>query len=162
MCRQKAKITVLRKINFVKDHAWHVRKMQVPDLRMSAWPRLSFCLHAINRELIDGFLWNLVSTASLKQRSDVLHPASCTMVIGSLFHGSRAAEAWLWPPTPSSAKVKERVELYFHSSAGPSWPVLGWTLPFFSVPVSQSWHLFSLFFYSSINDVVHCGRWGCL
>ena len=33
---------------------------------------------------------------------------------------------------PSSAEVKERVELYFFSPFGPSWPVLGWTssLPF--------------------------------
>ena len=28
-------------------------------------------------------------------------------------------------PTPSSAEVKERVELYIYSSYGPSWPVLG-------------------------------------
>lgn len=31
--------------------------------------------------------------------------------------------------TPSSADVKERVELYTYSSSGPSWPVLGWPLP---------------------------------
>jgi hypothetical protein len=31
-------------------------------------------------------------------------------------------------PLPSSAEVKERVELYFYSLFGPSWPVLGWTL----------------------------------
>jgi len=30
---------------------------------------------------------------------------------------------------PSSAKVKERVALYLYSPSGPSWPVLGWTLP---------------------------------
>ena len=30
---------------------------------------------------------------------------------------------------PSSAEVKEIVELYLCSSSGPSWPVLGWTLP---------------------------------
>ena len=30
---------------------------------------------------------------------------------------------------PSSAEVKERVELYLYSTSGPSWPVLGWTLP---------------------------------
>ena len=30
---------------------------------------------------------------------------------------------------PSSAEVKERVELYICSPSGPSWPVLGWTLP---------------------------------
>ena len=31
-------------------------------------------------------------------------------------------------PPPSSAEVKERVELYLCSPSGPSWPVLGWTL----------------------------------
>ena len=31
-------------------------------------------------------------------------------------------------PLPSSAAVKERVELYLYSPSGPSWPVLGWTL----------------------------------
>jgi hypothetical protein len=35
-------------------------------------------------------------------------------------------------PPPSSAEVKERVELYFYSPFGPSWPVLGWILPFYS------------------------------
>jgi hypothetical protein len=34
-----------------------------------------------------------------------------------------------WPPTPSSAEVKERVQLYLCSPSGPSWPVLGLTLP---------------------------------
>ena len=32
-------------------------------------------------------------------------------------------------PPPPSAEVKERVELYLYSTSGPSWPVLGWTLP---------------------------------
>jgi hypothetical protein len=32
-------------------------------------------------------------------------------------------------PTPSSAEVKEKVELYLYSPYGPSWPVVGWTLP---------------------------------
>jgi len=32
-------------------------------------------------------------------------------------------------PTPSSSEVKEEVELYLYSPSGPSWPVLGWTLP---------------------------------
>jgi len=40
-----------------------------------------------------------------------------------------------WPgcgvehPPPSSAKVKERVELYLCSTSGPSWPVIGYSLP---------------------------------
>jgi hypothetical protein len=33
-------------------------------------------------------------------------------------------------PPPSSTVVKERVELYLYSPSGPSWPVLGKTLPF--------------------------------
>jgi hypothetical protein len=32
-------------------------------------------------------------------------------------------------PPPSSAEVKERVQLYLFSLSGPSCPVLGWTLP---------------------------------
>ena len=43
--------------------------------------------------------------------------------------GGKAAGAWCWPPTPSSAEVKGRVELYLYSPSGPSWPVLGRTLP---------------------------------
>ena len=54
------------------------------------------------------------------------HPASCTMDAGSL----TATGAWPKPPTSSSAEVKERVELYLCSLSGPSWPVLGWALPY--------------------------------
>jgi hypothetical protein len=54
-------------------------------------------------------------------------PASYKMVTGS-FPGSKAAGAWRWPLTPSSAEVKDRVELYLYSPSGPSWPVIGWTL----------------------------------
>ena len=46
-----------------------------------------------------------------------------------VFPGGKAAGAWRWPLTPSSAKVKERVQLYLYYPFGPSWPVLGWTLP---------------------------------
>ena len=36
-------------------------------------------------------------------------------------------------PPPSSAEVKEKVELYLYFPSGPSWPVLGRTLPFFTL-----------------------------
>ena len=57
------------------------------------------------------------------------HRASYKMCNGSL-SGGKAAGAWRWPPTLSSTKVKERVELHTCSSSGPSWPLLGWNLPF--------------------------------
>ena len=37
--------------------------------------------------------------------------------------------------TPSSAEVKERVELYLYSTFGPSWGVLGRALPLYAVPI---------------------------
>jgi hypothetical protein len=43
-----------------------------------------------------------------------------------VFPEGKVDGAWCWPPTPSSAKVKERVELYLNSPSGPSQPVLGW------------------------------------
>jgi len=39
--------------------------------------------------------------------------------------GGKVAGAWRLPPTPSSAEVKESVELYPYSPSGRSWPVLG-------------------------------------
>jgi hypothetical protein len=46
-----------------------------------------------------------------------------------VFPGGKTAGAWRWPPTTSSSEVKERVQLYLYSTSGPSWPVIGWTLP---------------------------------
>ena len=37
-------------------------------------------------------------------------------------------------PPASSAEVKERVDLYFYSPSGPSWPVIGWTV---SLPLTS-------------------------
>jgi hypothetical protein len=49
--------------------------------------------------------------------------------VPGLFPGGKSAGACRWPPTSSSAEVKDRVELYLYSPCGPSWPVLRWTLP---------------------------------
>jgi len=39
------------------------------------------------------------------------------------------ARAWRWSPTRSDAEVKKGVELYLYCPSGPSWPILGRTLP---------------------------------
>ena len=46
-----------------------------------------------------------------------------------VFLEDKASWAWRWPPTPSSAEVKEKVELYLYSLFESSWSVVGWTLP---------------------------------
>jgi hypothetical protein len=50
-------------------------------------------------------------------------------------------------PPPSSARVKERVELCLYSPSGPSWPVLGRTLPL-------SYYLFTPASLSSFETLV--------
>jgi hypothetical protein len=48
------------------------------------------------------------------------------------FPGLKQAGRGVNHPPSSSSRVKERVELYLYSSSGPSWPVVGRTLPFFT------------------------------
>ena len=52
------------------------------------------------------------------------HTASYTIGTGS-FPGVKRPGRGVDYPLPSSAEVKERVELYLYSPSGPSWPVLG-------------------------------------
>ena len=56
------------------------------------------------------------------------HPASYTLCTVS-FLGVKRPGCSVEHPTSSNAEVNGRVELYFYSPSGPSWPVLGWTLP---------------------------------
>jgi len=51
------------------------------------------------------------------------HPASYKTGNGPLPEVKRPGRGADHPP-PSSAEVKERVELYLYSLSGPSWPVL--------------------------------------
>jgi len=54
------------------------------------------------------------------QTGSQAHPASYTMGTGS-FLGVKRPGCGVDHPPPSSAEVKERAELYRHSSSGPSW-----------------------------------------
>jgi hypothetical protein len=56
------------------------------------------------------------------------HPASCTMGTGSFPEVKRPGRD-VDQPSPSTAEVKVRVDLYLYSPSGPSWPVVGRTLP---------------------------------
>jgi len=52
--------------------------------------------------------------------------------VRGLVPGDKAAGAWCWQPTPSSAEVKERAELHIYSPSGSSRSLLGqWTSLFF-------------------------------
>jgi len=56
------------------------------------------------------------------------HPPSYIMDTGS-FLGVKRRERGVDHPPPSSAEVKERVELYLYSPFGSSWPVLVGNVP---------------------------------
>ena len=62
--------------------------------------------------------------SATNQTGSGAHPASYTKATGS-FPGVKWPGRGVDHPTPSSAEVKERVELYLYFPSGPSWPVLG-------------------------------------
>jgi hypothetical protein len=51
-------------------------------------------------------------------------------VLGLISGGVKRPGRGVNHPPLSSTEVKERVKLYFYSSSGPLWPLVGWTLPF--------------------------------
>ena len=67
--------------------------------------------------------WGARFSTTVQTRPGV-HPASYTMGTGS-FLGIKRPEYGVEHPLPSSAEIKERVELYLYSLSGPSWPILG-------------------------------------
>jgi len=65
---------------------------------------------------------------ALVQNLPGAHPASYSVGTES-FPGIKRSGRGVDHSLPSSAEVKERVELYLYSPSGPSWPVLGYSLP---------------------------------
>ena len=62
-------------------------------------------------------------------------------------------------PTQSSAKIKEKVELYLYSSSGPSRPVLGWNLLLpvpFPLPQGISILRLQIFRDSASSEPISC------
>jgi len=55
-----------------------------------------------------------------------------------LFLGVKRSGRVLYNP-PHLAPRKERVELYHYSTSGPSWPVLGWSLPLHLPLLDTNW-----------------------
>ena len=62
--------------------------------------------------------------SALVQTGPAAHPASCALGTGSFPGVKRPGRGFDHPP-PSSAEVKDRVELYVYSLSVPSWRVLG-------------------------------------
>ena len=71
--------------------------------------------------------WEMRFSATV-QTGPEAYPASYTMGTG-FFPGVKRPGRGVDHPPPSNVEVKERVELYLYSPSGPSWPVLGRTLP---------------------------------
>ena len=66
-----------------------------------------------------------------------------------LYNGYRpwgkAAGVSRWPPTPFSAQVKEKVQVYLYIPSGPSWTVLWWILLFLFVRAFNEMKTFAVF-----------------
>ena len=96
------------------------------------------CLSVISKSHLLGGLGPLGAVES--RRKDVWLVSCCSHLQVLKLHTQPFVQ-WVsgvkWPgrgvdhPPPSSAEVKERVEQYLYFPSGPSWPLLGRTLPMY-------------------------------
>jgi hypothetical protein len=82
------------------------------------------------------------------------HPASNIMGTGS-FSGLDQPRSGIDHLPPFSAEVEERVERYICSPSGPTWPVLGWTLPL-PLMVFHDILVWKRHFTLNMDSSVHC------
>ena len=89
-------------------------------------------------------------------------PPSLLHIGYRIFPGAKTAGAWRWPRTPSSAEVKERAEVYLYSPSGPSWPVVGRTLPLPLRLLRNIWTLPHCWLFTRSGYMVLCNNlWTC-
>jgi hypothetical protein len=111
--------------------AWHVRYYGLMLISLiNLWRRLSWSFRGniipqnIFGLTVASYGWNTPTF----QRLTAPLSGFWTWVPISIVR-TRMMETQSVSETSSSVEVKERVELYLYSPSGPSWPVLGWTLP---------------------------------
>jgi len=89
---------------------------------------IATCYKLDSPDIISGWVGRGAMFSAPVQAGPQAHQASLQWVLG-LFPGVKWQGHGINCPPSSITEVKERVELYVYSPFGPSWPVLGCTLP---------------------------------
>jgi len=111
----------------VPSNLWSVNELLILSAISVEYVGRDITVGIVTRYGLDGpgiKSWCGARISTSVQTGPGAHPASCTVVTGS-YLGVKRPGRGIDHPTPSSAKVKERVELYLYFPSGPSWPVLG-------------------------------------
>jgi hypothetical protein len=95
----------------------HVSVCEYTDLQM-------YIICNYNYKCICKFISVGARFSAPAQTGPGAYPASYTMDTNS-FPGVKRPGHGVDHPPPSSAEVKDRIELYIYSISGPSWPVIG-------------------------------------
>jgi hypothetical protein len=108
--------------------------------------------------------WWEVSFSVAVQTSPGAHPISCAMGTW-YFPGVQQSRYGFDHLPPSSAEVKERVELYIHHhhhhtppQSRPLWPVLGWTVPL-PLPLCCFRCFIYCYFFNRLRNLCLCISW---